>query len=83
MNGRRALYAGINEFRDLPSANWLNRCVNDAYDIVGFLYGLLGFSDNKITALTVGQATKGRIYPTLQDMAKQTQLLTALLAVRV
>ena len=37
MADRRALCVGINQFKDLPSANWLNGCVNDAQDMVGIL----------------------------------------------
>ncbi len=73
MDGRRDLCVGINQFKDLPSANWLNGCVNDALDMAGVLHDVLGFSQDQITVLTDGQAIKARIYSALQEMVEQAK----------
>ena len=69
--GRRALCVGINQFKDLPRANWLNGCVNDAQDMASVLQDLFGFSENQIRVLTDAQATKAEIYSELQDMVQE------------
>ncbi|MDD5297922.1 MAG: caspase family protein [Rhodocyclaceae bacterium] len=65
---RRALCVGINIFKNLPAANYLQGCVNDAHDMAGVLKDFLGFTDADITTLTDAQATKAAIMTKLKAM---------------
>jgi hypothetical protein len=64
----QALCVGINEFGNLPSANWLNGCVNDANDMAAMLRTRPGFSRRNITVLTDKDATKANVMAKLTDM---------------
>jgi hypothetical protein len=64
----QALCVGINEFGHLPTANWLNGCVNDADDMAAMLRTRPGFSRRNITVLTDKDATKANVMAKLTDM---------------
>ena len=64
----QALCVGINEFKNLPSANWLNGCVNDANDMAAMLRTRPGFSRRNITVLTDADATKANVMAKLTDI---------------
>lgn len=67
MSTRKALCAGINLFRNYPSAT-LQGCVNDAHDMSALLQKLLGFQSGDITVLTDAKATKANIMKNLREM---------------
>ena len=64
----QALCVGINEFGNLPNANWLNGCVNDANDMAAMLRTRPGFSRRNITVLTDKDATKAKVMAKLTDL---------------
>ena len=64
----QALCVGINEFVNLPNANWLNGCVNDANDMAALLRTQPGFSRRNITVLTDKDATKANVMAKLTDI---------------
>jgi metacaspase-1 len=65
---RKALGVGINKFKNLPSRNYLQGCVNDANDMGALLSKYQGFSKTDIVKLTDGQATKTEIMKNLTEM---------------
>jgi len=67
MTNRRALCAGINNFKNYPQAA-LQGCINDANQMKGVLKEFLGFTDADISVLTDSQATKSGIMTQLKDM---------------
>ncbi len=68
--GRRALCVGINKFKNLPSGNYLQGCVNDANDMASALKSFMGFKAPDISMLTDAQATKAKIMGNLKEMVK-------------
>jgi hypothetical protein len=62
------LCVGINEFKNLPNANWLNGCVNDADDMAAMLRTRPGFSRRNITVLTDADATKANVLGKLTEI---------------
>ena len=66
-SNRKALCAGINVFKNYPSAT-LQGCANDANDMAAVLKDFLGFTDADITKLTDAQATKASIMSKLKSM---------------
>lgn len=67
----RALCVGINQFEHLPTANWLNGCVNDANDVSALLTSQYGFADGDITILTDAQATKASVMAALSELKER------------
>jgi metacaspase-1 len=72
MSGR-ALCVGINTFENLPTANWLNGCVNDAEDLASLWTSRFGFADNDVTTLTDAQATKAAVMGALTDLVERAK----------
>ncbi len=66
-SNRRALFVGINKFKNLPAAT-LQGCVNDANDMAKLHKELLGFTAADITLLTDAKATKSNIMKNLGAM---------------
>lgn len=69
----RALCVGINQFEQLPTASWLNGCVNDANDLSALLTSRYGFADGDITILTDAQATKTSVMAVLSEMVERAR----------
>jgi hypothetical protein len=70
MTTKRALCVGINEFVNLPRANWLYGCVNDANDMAAMLKSKYGFGPRDVTVLTDAKATKAAVMAKLESMVK-------------
>lgn len=66
----RALCVGINEFANLPAANWLHGCVNDATDLAALLKKHFGITSRNTTVLTDAQATKAAVMGALGSMVE-------------
>jgi hypothetical protein len=64
---KHALCVGINKFKNIPQANWLEGCVNDALDVAAMLTKA-GFPEANITVLTDSAATKKGVYDALKAM---------------
>ena len=62
-----ALCVGINRFKNLPMASWLNGCVNDAEDVSTLLSKAFGFADKSITVLTDQAATKDAVFGAMTE----------------
>ncbi len=69
----KALCVGINTFKNLPTTNWLNGCVNDAEDVAAMLTGSYAFADTDVTVLTDAQATKAAVMGELTDLVAQVK----------
>ena len=69
---RAALCVGINEFANLPMANWLNGCANDAKDIAAALKKQ-GFTARNTTVLTDAQATKKAVMTELTALTDRAR----------
>ncbi len=69
---KRAVCVGINEFANLPRADWLYGCVNDAQDMSAMLRKR-GFPTKAITVLTDSAATKAAIMAALDAMVAGAQ----------
>jgi hypothetical protein len=69
----RALCVGLNKFKNLPTTNWLNGCVNDAEDMAAMLTGLYGFAKADVTVLTDAQATKAAVMGELTKLVAQAK----------
>jgi len=67
MSNRRALFVGINVFKNYPGST-LHGCVNDANDMADAYTKLLGFTANDFKILADAQATKAAIMTELQAM---------------
>jgi len=70
MTTKRALCVGINEFANLPRANWLYGCVNDANDMAALLKAKYGFGARDVTVLTDAKATKAGVMAKLESMVR-------------
>ncbi len=70
MTTKRAVCVGINEFINLPRANWLYGCVNDANDMAAFLKSKYGFGPKDVTVLTDAKATKAAVMGKLASIVK-------------
>lgn len=64
----QALCVGINQFAHLPSASWLNGCVNDADDMAAMLRTQPGLTRRNVTILRDSDATKANVMSQLTDM---------------
>lgn len=65
---KAALCVGINEFKFLPQASWLNGCVNDAEDLAGMLEKDYGFDRSAITVLRDAGAAKKTVMAELNKL---------------
>ena len=70
MTTKRALCVGLNEFANLPRANWLYGCVNDANDMAALLKSKYGFGPRDVTVLTDAAATKAAVMAKLESMVR-------------
>lgn len=70
MTTKRALCVGLNEFANLPRANWLSGCVNDANDMAALLRSKYGFGPRDVTVLTDEKATKAAVMAKLESLVK-------------
>jgi hypothetical protein len=76
-SNRRALCAGINKFKNYPSAA-LQGCVNDTRDRTSVLKDFLGFTSKDITTLTDARATKVNIMKNLLPGFSAVKILPAM-----
>lgn len=65
--GKKALFVGINKFKNYPGSN-LQGCVNDANDMQALFQKYLGFTSSDSAKLTDAQATKANIMKNLKEM---------------
>jgi hypothetical protein len=65
---KAALCVGINKFKFLPQASWLQGCVNDAEDLSALLGSAYGFSAKDVTVLRDGEATKKNVMAELAGL---------------
>ncbi|WP_458109095.1 caspase family protein [Arthrobacter sp. R3-55] len=65
---KAALCVGINKFKFLPQASWLNGCVNDAEDLASLLEKQYGFDGSSITVLRDAKAVKKTVMAALNAL---------------
>ncbi|MGO4143783.1 caspase domain-containing protein [Paenarthrobacter sp. YAF11_1] len=65
---KAALCVGINKFKFLPQASWLNGCVNDAEDLAAMLEKHYGFEASSITVLRDAKAVKKTVMAALNAL---------------
>ncbi|ASN20956.1 caspase family protein [Arthrobacter sp. YN] len=65
---KAALCVGINKFKFLPQASWLNGCVNDAEDLAAMLEKHYGFEGSNITVLRDAKAVKKTVMAALNAL---------------
>ncbi len=65
---KAALCVGINKFKFLPQASWLNGCVNDAEDLAAMLEKHYGFEGSNITVLRDAKAVKKTVMAALNSL---------------
>lgn len=65
---KAALCVGINKFKFLPQASWLNGCVNDAEDLAAMLEKNYGFEGSNITVLRDAKAVKKSVMAALNAL---------------
>ncbi len=70
-----ALLIGINEYPQLPKANWLSYSVNDVKAMQKLLVGSYGFPKENIKTLTDDKATKANIEAALSEFADSDRIV--------